>query len=82
MLRLIKTSNGSNGSPTACNSCGSVHFIKAGIAWHCADCGVYFPTKFTTPGSDLGIKTNFDKLITTQKELREAIKNLEILVRE
>lgn len=75
-IRLVKTMGGNDGSPASCRSCGSVHFIKAGIAWHCSNCGTYFPTNLSN------LKKDFNKLTQLQNEFRAAINKLENLVKE
>lgn len=79
MLRLVKTSNGSNGAPAACKGCGSPHFIKAGLAWHCSNCGCYVPAELKPLTNDT-MKKNFEELIELHKQLRFQLDELERIV--
>ena len=57
MIKLIKTIGGHNGAPSACKTCGSIHFIRTSLAWNCSDCGSYVPLDL----SDIGIKEILQK---------------------
>lgn len=81
-IRLIKTIGGSSGTPDKCPGCGSTHFMRAGIAWHCANCGVYFPANLSTQGSLSRLKANFNDLTKLQGELKTMVSELEELVKE
>lgn len=75
-IKLIKTVGGSSGTPEKCMGCGSISFLRAGIAWHCANCGNYFPANLS------GVKANFDQLTKMNGELKTMINKLEELVKE
>jgi hypothetical protein len=73
MLKLIKTSNGHAGSPTAC-SCGSKAFTRAGIAWACESCGYYVPARLNSGG--------YDSLRNSLNELNRLHGNLQFKLTE
>lgn len=81
-IKLIKTVGGSSGAPEKCIACGSVHFMKSGIAWHCATCGVYFPANLSTQGSLSSLKANLEQLNQLHNKLKMMTNELEELVKE
>lgn len=81
-LKLIKATAGSNGSPDKCGACGSIHFIKMGIAWYCTDCGVYFPTELTNTPATRSLLVNLHNIEKLRVKMGDRIKELEIIVKE
>ena len=77
-LRLVKTTGGNSGTPLVCGKCGSQHFAKSGIAWHCTTCGIYHPTQL---GFD-SLKESIRKLHELHEESKFIRQELEDLVRE
>lgn len=41
MLRVVKTTAGSNGAPSECSKCVAKDFKKSGLGWACMGCGNY-----------------------------------------
>ena len=76
-LRLVKTTGGESGAPEKCNKCGSTHFARSGIAWHCTTCGVYYPTKLGFES----LKENLKQLHLLQNRLTFMRQELEDLVK-
>lgn len=77
-MRLVKTTGGHAGAPAKCDKCGSEHFGKSGLAWHCLDCQTYYPTSlgFET------IKKHFQQADRLMKEFKLAVNDLERIVKE
>jgi hypothetical protein len=75
-LRLVKTVGGTNGAPLACSKCGSNHFAKSGIAWHCTACGIYHPTSLGFES----LKRSILELHTLQDTFKKSIDDLERIV--
>lgn len=80
MLKLVKTTGGTNGAPRACKGCGCEHFINAGFSWHCSGCGVYIPSDFNSPIYNL--ESRLSHLKSLQGQFRKAVDDLERLVTE
>lgn len=77
-LNLVKTIGGQNGAPLECHVCGSKHFKKSGIAWHCLSCQSYYP-------ADLGsrtLKESLDYANNLLKDFDVAISNLKRIIKE
>jgi ribosomal protein L37AE/L43A len=81
-LTLVKTTGGTNGTPTTCKGCNSSHFVKVGIAWHCSNCGTYFPAKLSQTVTAESIRKDFKDLDYLHRSLKDAIRTLEKLVKE
>lgn len=81
MLKLVKTINGHGGSPKKC-SCGSIHFMRAGVAWHCSQCGIYFPTDISKSNPYKSLQNNLDQLNQLHGRLKGMLNELEELVKE
>lgn len=78
MIKLVKTVGGTHGSPLDCGKCGSKHFAKSGVAWHCIACGNYHPTSF---GFDV-LKKNILRIDIAMSEFKKSIDDLEKVVKE
>ena len=74
MLKLVKTTGGSLGTPRVCG-CGSTGFGKSGIAWHCVNCGTYYPTEL----GFASIKSHIQEMHDLQAQLSKMRKELEDL---
>lgn len=81
MITLVKTIGGTGGTPAKC-SCGSVDFIRSGMAWACSNCGSYVPAKLskgTNPYQSLA--QNFEDLQNLHSRLKLMLKELEGMVK-
>ena len=78
MIKLVKTTGGTHGSPIECGSCNSKHFAKSGIAWHCTACGSYHPTAigFET------IKESVEQANSLMKRFNGAINDLAKIIKK
>lgn len=79
MITLVKTTGGSSGTPKKCH-CGSVDFVRSGIAWHCGNCGSYVPAKLEKGNPFQALQMNLQALTDHHKKLREMLTELEELV--
>jgi hypothetical protein len=70
-LKLVKTIGGDSGTPNACKNCKSIHFIRAGNAWYCGSCGLYYPATFAL------LEENFNQLKRLHGEIRQIVDDLE-----
>lgn len=75
MLKLAKTTGGSNGSPEKCMKCGDEHFRSSGSAWYCCGCGLYVPTL-------LSLKQDVKNALNVLQKIKKATNELEELVKE
>lgn len=75
MIKLAKTTGGSNGSPEKCLKCGDLHFRSSGLAWYCCSCGLYVP-------SLLSLKQDVKNAMRVLEGIKKATDELEELVRE
>lgn len=80
MIRLVKTVGGDSGTPHTCK-CGAAHFIKTGPAWHCTECGNYYPLDFSDKHHTKNLIDNLNKLTALHKRLRFMVDDLERIVK-
>lgn len=77
MITLVKTTGGSSGTPDKC-ACGSIDFIRSGIAWACSECHSYVPPTLSKGVAPIeSLKRDIEALKTYQVKLKEMIKELE-----
>lgn len=81
-ISLIKTIGGLNGSPNKCKKCNSAHFVKIGMAWNCIECGTYIPAKLNKNTGFQDVRYNLDKLLSLQNDVKNAIREIEQIVKE
>lgn len=78
MVKLVATTGGCSGSPEKCSGCGGNHFGRSSVAWHCADCGRYYPT-------ELGFESLKEKLERAQSLMNDfklAREDLEKIIKQ
>jgi threonine synthase len=81
MITLVKTVGGNNGTPKSCKCCGGSNFIKAGMAWSCGDCGLYFPAELKG-AVHIRLQDSMRQLAALHNQLKHMLQELEDLVKE